>query len=146
MSGMTIEAELEKDGYILSLSVGTSMQPMLNQRTEQILIERISSPPKVNDVVLFKRSHGQYVLHRIVRRCRDFYLIRGDNCYENEKVLPKQIIGILTGFYKGDKYICCASNMRYLCYTAFWRVSFPVRLGVEKLKCMIRSAITGFRR
>jgi hypothetical protein len=92
MSSMTIENQLEKDGYVLTLSVGVSMRPMLTQRTEQLLIEKISAPLKINDVVLFKRNSGQYVLHRIVHKDKGFYLIRGDNCYDKEKVFEHQII------------------------------------------------------
>lgn len=146
MNSMTIAEQLEQDGYVLTLSVGVSMRPMLTQRTEQLVIEKLSTSPAINDVVLFQRSSGQYVLHRVVGRRQGIYLIRGDNCYDRERVHPSQIIGILKGFYKGDKYVCCASNGGYLCYVAFWRLTFPIRYLLRKLKHCVYAVISKFRR
>lgn len=146
MSSITIEEQLRQEGYVLTLSVGVSMRPMLTQRTEQLLIEVIKEPLNVNDVVLYKRANGQYVLHRIVRDCKAYYLIRGDNCYGNEKVFPQQIIGILKGFYKGDKFTDCKASKTYRCYVAFWRISYPVRFVFYKCWNLFLAVITKIRR
>lgn len=143
---MTIEEQLQQDGYILSLSAGASMRPMLTQRTEQLLIEKLSDDPKVNDVVLFKRRNGKYVLHRIVRRCGENYLIRGDNCYDKEIVYSDQIIGILKGFYRRSKYIDCGANRTYLCYVAIWRITYPVRFMIHTFLQKVRVCVLRFRR
>jgi signal peptidase I len=113
---MKIEDQLEKDGFALMYSVGDSMEPMLHQRTEQLLIEKINKAPKTGDVVLYKRDSGQYVLHRIIKKKKDYYIIRGDNRYNNEKVPAYQLIGILKGFYREEKFIDCESNEEYLSY------------------------------
>ena len=122
------------------------MRPMLTQRTEQLLIEKLNADPKVNDVVLFKRRNGKYVLHRIIRKYDGKYLIRGDNCYDREMVCFDQIIGILKGFYRGSRYIDCRSNKTYLCYVAFWRITYPVRFAFHIFLQFIRRVISGFRR
>ena len=143
---MTIEEQLQKEGYLLSLSAGYSMRPMLTQRTEQLLIEKLTTDPSVNDVVLFKRRSGQYVLHRIIRRRGDHYLIRGDNCYGSESVAYDQIIGILKGFYKGSRYIDCGSNKTYLCYVFLWRIIYPLRYVTHSVLQWVRRGISMFRR
>ncbi len=142
MKQLTIEEQLEKDGYVLELSVGTSMEPMLKQRREQLLIEKISSPLKNNDVVLYKRDSGQYVLHRIVSKRKSHYIIRGDNRYINENVCPNQIIGILKGFYRGDKFIDCKKNAGYVIYVVFWRLTYPFRFLFDKLFLLVRRIIS----
>jgi hypothetical protein len=122
------------------------MQPMLTQRTEQLLIEKCTADPDVNDVVLFRRSNGQYVLHRIIGKRGEHYLIRGDNCYGAEKVRPQQIIGILKGFYKDEKFIDCKTDKRYRRYIAFWRVSYPLRFAAHRCLRPVRKAISILRR
>lgn len=143
---MTIEQQLRQEGFVLTLSVGVSMRPMLTQRTEQLLIEKRTTDPKVNDVVLFRRSSGQYVLHRVIRKNKEHYLIRGDNCYGAEKVPPQQIIGILKGFYKGDKFIDCKTNRGYKAYVVLWRLSYPVRFAVHQCLRLARRGISMLRR
>jgi len=133
MNCITIEEQLDEAGYVLSLSVGTSMRPIIRQRTEQLLIERIDELPKKRDVVLFKRSGGKYVLHRIVKVQEDHYLIRGDNCYNDEVVYPTQLVGILKGFYRGDRFVDCQKNICYKMYVSIWLMSYPVRTRLRFL-------------
>ena len=147
---MKIEEQINQDGYVLMLSVGDSMQPMLHQRREQLLIEKIKNPLKKGDVVLYKRSSGQYVLHRIVKKKKECYIIRGDNRYINEKVYSNQIIGILNGFYRGEKYIDCQKNKLYYFYKVRWRLLYPFRFlfktviyGVKKILSKIKRSVYG---
>lgn len=133
MMSIKIEELLERDGKILELPVGTSMWPMLKNRLDPLVIEKVSGNLKNNDVVLFKRNDGQYVLHRIVKIKEEGYIIRGDNCYDNEFVSDKQIIGVLRGFYKGERYIDCKSNFLYKMYVMVWRLSYHIRFCIKKL-------------
>lgn len=143
---MTMEEQLLQEGYVLTLPVGESMRPMLTQRKEQLLIERLTAEPKVNDVVLFRRGSGQYVLHRIVRRQGPNYRIRGDNCLHGETVGPQQIIGILKGFYRGDAFIDCATNRAYRRYVAVCRMGYPFRFVAGKCRQGIRGIVSRLRR
>lgn len=130
---MTVKIEelLERDGKIMELTVGVSMYPMLKNISNPIVIERLSRELKINDVVLFKRQQ-QYVLHRIVKHVGDDFIVRGDNCYDNEYVFNGQIIGILSGFYKGDKYVDCQTDFLYKVYAIVWRLIYPLRFCVKK--------------
>lgn len=145
MNCISIEDQLRKDGYVLELSVGTSMQPIIRQRTEQLLIKALNMPPKKKDVVLFRRNCGKYVLHRIVRVKQGYYMIRGDNCYENEIVLPDQLVGKLKGFYKGERFIDCEKNLSYKVYVFFWLMSYPFRLFARKAATRMYAAYTKIR-
>ncbi len=124
---MKIEEQLEKDGYVMMLSVGDSMEPMLHQRCEQLLIEKANRELKNGDVVLYKRESGQYVLHRIVRNKKDTFVIRGDNRFNNEIVPKKWIIGILKGFYKDDSFIDCEENAEYRLYVKTLKIKYPFK-------------------
>ncbi len=141
MNQITIEEQLDKDGYVLELSVGNSMKPLINQRTEQLLIEKFNDFPKRKDVVLFKRGSGKLVLHRIISVRKDGFVIRGDNCYKNERVSAEQIIGILKGFYKGDRFVDCDKDIPYRLFVSVWLFSFPLRRFTRYILEMLRAVL-----
>lgn len=133
MKYTSIADQICRDGYVLTHSMGVSMRPMLTQRTEQLLIEKLTDQARKNDVLLYRRSNGQYVLHRVIRVRKEYYLIRGDNCYgKPEKVGFERAIGILKGFYRDEHYIDCKKSRGYRAYVFLWRLSYPARfLGYE---------------
>ena len=129
---------LEKDGILAQLPVGFSMYPMLRQHVDTVVIERIKEKPKKNDVVFYLKDNGKYVLHRIIKIKNGEYIIRGDNCYYTEyDITDKHILGILTGFYRGDKYINCKSNKKYKLYVFFRTKSYPIRKGFVSVRSFL---------
>lgn len=123
----TIEAQLHEDGYLIKLTKGVSMEPMLRQHKEESLIRVLNRDPRKYDVVLFKRKNGQYVLHRVVGRKGNAFWIRGDNCMESELVEGSRILGILAGFYRGETYVDCSADKAYLRYSRIRVAAFPLR-------------------
>lgn len=115
----TIEQELNKNGKHLDIVVGNSMKPLLRVRQDQVVLSLITSPPKKYDVVLYKRPNNQYVLHRILKIKKDYYLINGDNRYHIEKVPKDWIIAIMEGFYRNNKYYT-GSSLEYKLYILLW--------------------------
>ncbi len=142
MKHTTIEEQLEKDGFVLELSVGTSMEPLLKQRQEQLLIKKAVPPFKNNQIVLYKRASGQYLLHRIVKVNCDNYITRGDNRFGNERIYENQIIGVLSGFYKGKKFIDCEKNFLYKLYVFIWRLTYPIRLLLHKITGLFKRVLS----
>lgn len=123
------EELLQKKGFILHYTKGNSMEPMLRQGQEQCVIRSLDlseTEPRVGDVVLFRRGRD-YVLHRIVGRKGELFRIRGDNCMGADLVRRDQIVGILSGFYRGDKYVDCTADRSYLRYARRRRLGFPLR-------------------
>ena len=105
------ETEIRKTGYIVYTNVGNSMMPLLRQRRDLMVIRAVTAPLKKNDVVLFKRPSGAYVLHRIIRVCRgDRYRIAGDNRHFSEIVPEEWIIGILSEVIKDGRHISVESD------------------------------------
>ena len=43
------------------------------------------------------------------------YLIRGDNCYADENIPEKDVIGVLSEFFRNDKHYYC-TDKKYLRY------------------------------
>ena len=90
-------------GIYASMTVGTSMYPMLRQQRDTVVIVPVDGRAKKYDVVLFRRG-DQNVLHRVIRVLPDGYLIRGDNCDAEESVSEEQILGVLAAFVRNGKH------------------------------------------
>ncbi|MBE5938024.1 MAG: hypothetical protein E7265_08345 [Lachnospiraceae bacterium] len=126
-----IKQELLKNGRIVSVPVGKSMWPMLRNRKDQIVIKTVDCPLKRYDVpmYIYENNTERFYLHRIIKVRKDGrYVICGDNLWRKEyDVKDENIIGVLEGFFRGDRYIDCNTNVLYHGYVIFWRLIYPVR-------------------
>lgn len=117
---------LFKDGRLVYRTRGVSMEPMLRQNRDLVIIRVPSSRLKKFDVALYKRGK-EYVLHRVIEVKDDHYLIRGDNTYAMETVPDTAVIGVLTGFQrKGKQHDVTERGYRF--YVRFWNAIYPLRL------------------
>lgn len=81
---------------------GTSMLPLIRQGEDSVLL---SAPNDilVHDIVLYRRSNGQYVMHRIMKEDKDSYTMCGDNQFVFEPGISRdQIIAKVTGIFRGE--------------------------------------------
>lgn len=124
-----IEEKLKNNEDIYSLTSGISMEPMLRQHRDIVIIKRVNGRLKRNDVPLYRRAGcDRFVLHRILKVTSDGYVIRGDNLYTKEyDVKDGDIIGVLKAFYREGKYYDCEKSRKYKTYVFFMRVSYPLR-------------------
>ena len=81
-----IEEELERSGKILQTTIGNSMEPMLRNRQNIVVIEKADGLLKKYDLPLYRRPNGKYVLHRILKVRKNDYIICGDNRIRRETV------------------------------------------------------------
>lgn len=125
------EEALEKIGYFAGPPVGTSMLPLLRQNQDVVVI-RPCETVRLLDVILYRRPNGDTVLHRVVGKREDGYVLRGDNQIVNEYgVTDAQIIGKMTGFYRQGK----AHDARELpvrIYGVIWWLILPLRYAIRK--------------
>ena len=122
---MTFEELLQEDGRLVYRTRGVSMEPMLRQNRDLVVIEVPASRLKKYDVALYRRGTN-YVLHRVIRVKSDHYLIRGDNTYALETVPDSAVLGVLTAFQrKGKKYSVNDRGDRR--YVRFWNAIYPLR-------------------
>ena len=100
-----LEESLKQNGVYITLTKGDSMNPMLVEGRDKVVIVPPEFPLKKYDVPVYRKM-GHYTMHRIVRLTKNGYIICGDNRAVLEKnVREEDIVGILDGFYQGDKYI-----------------------------------------
>lgn len=125
-----IEDVLKEEGVFVSTTVGVSMFPMLRNRRDTIIVRPYEGRLKKYDVPLYKRGKD-YILHRIVEVRPESYVICGDNCIRKEYgITDEQILGVLTGFYRGSKQINM-DGMGYKLYVRIWCSIYPIRKAVS---------------
>ncbi len=121
----SFEKLLARDGVLVYKIKGTSMEPMLRQDRDLVVIRVPASRLRKYDVAFYKRGE-LFILHRVIAVKDDFYLIRGDNTYALETVPDSDVLGVLTSFQRKGKHIETTSKL-YLFYVRFWNAIYPLR-------------------
>ena len=141
MSVSTFEDILARDGRLVYKTRGVSMEPMLRQNRDLVVIRVPDSRLKKYDVALYRRGKD-YVLHREIGVADGHYLIRGDNTYAVETVPFGAVIGVLTGFQRKGKQHD-VTQKGYRLYVRLWHALYPLRAGYIRLR---RFAVRAARR
>lgn len=113
---------IKTTGFYSAPVHGMSMYPLLYNHRDSVYIVKPENLKKY-DVVLFRRSTNQLVLHRILKLSTDTVVMCGDNEYKKEIVKREQIIGKMTEFCRNGKVIK-VSSFRYKLYTHCFCFSF----------------------
>ncbi len=123
-----LESAIQEQGEIMLSTAGTSMYPMLRNKRDMVVIEKVTRPLKRHDVPLYRLKSGKLVLHRILKVTSNGYVIRGDNLYKKEfNVTDQNIIGVLKSFYRNGKFYDCEKSISYEVYVFWIRLSYPLR-------------------
>ena len=121
----TFEEILARDGVLVYKTRGVSMEPMLRQNRDLVVIRVPVSRLQRYDVALYRRGDA-YVLHRVIEVGKDHYLIRGDNTYTLEHVPDGAIIGVLTEFQRKGRRRS-VTDRGYRLYVRLWCAMYPLR-------------------
>lgn len=133
---MKFEEILARDGRLVYKTKGVSMEPMLHQERDLIIIKPARSRLKKFDVALYRRGKD-YVLHRVIGHEGNVYLIRGDNTYCIERVPESAVIGVLSRFVRKGREISVKNGL-YQMYVRVWHGIYPLR---EKAFALRRFAV-----
>ena len=138
MSKSTFEEEIRRKGKLVYTNVGDSMEPLIRQGRDILIISAVSGRLKKYDVPLYKRDSGQYVLHRMMKVRADEYVICGDNRWQREYgISDRHIIGVLSGIVRDGKEIS-VNDKRYRLYVHLWCDFFYVRAFILMVKHYIK--------
>ena len=132
---LNIEKVLEEKGYSMTAPFGTSMLPFIRPQRDIIVVRKYQGEAKCRDVILYRRVGGKLVLHRILEVGADSYVLCGDNQYIKEYGVKKeQVLGVLEGVYRDEKYIDCKKSSGYKVYVRLWCKSLFMRRIILKVK------------
>lgn len=115
-----IKEKLELGAEVNLVSSGRSMNPLFRHGKDTVCLKKLTEEAKKYDIIFYQRDDGKYVIHRIVGKRKDGYILRGDNQFINEyPVRPDQIIAKVISFNRDGKQISC-DNFKYKCYMFVW--------------------------
>ena len=106
-----MEEEINSGKTVRFAPRGTSMLPMLRQGIDTVVLKK--APEKLNkyDLPLYMRENGQFVLHRVIGKDKNGYIMRGDNqCVRERGIGDANILANVSGFYRGDTFVLCDNN------------------------------------
>ena len=138
----SIREELEENGRIIYSNVGDSMEPLIRQGRDLLVIERPDGRLKRVDIPLYQREGSRrYVLHRILKVREQDYVICGDNRWNREYgITDRQIVGVLTSIIRNGRERPL-SGFRYGLYLFFWCRLFPLRATILRGKAVIKKVL-----
>ena len=125
-----IDEILSGGGEFRMYPKGTSMLPLIVQGRDSVVLKRNNDiPARKHDIAFYRRTSGQFVLHRVMAIEKDgTYTMCGDNQFDLEKgITSQQIIGYVSCLYKGEKK---RSALSYKLYVFFWCI-MPLRRFVR---------------
>ena len=81
------------------------MWPTLKNRKQSVVVKTKTERLKRFDVALYLRPEGTFVLHRVMDKTDNGYIMCGDSQLTKESVKEENVFGVMIGFYRGEKYI-----------------------------------------
>ena len=113
---------------------GMSMFPLLRDKRDSVKLEKITTPPKRKDIILYKRDNGQFVLHRIIKEKDGLYTLLGDNqSYKEYLIRLDQVLGVVTSIVRKGKEIDLKKSKKYKLYSFFWCFNIFIRKVILKI-------------
>ena len=141
-----IEEILAGGGEFRMYPKGTSMLPLIKQGQDSVVLKRnFKDTAKKLDIAFYRRTGGQFVLHRVMKVESDgSYTMCGDNQTQLEYgIKSEQIIGYVDRLYKGEREITFNSigHKLYLlvwCFMPYRKFYFFARGKAAGLKRRIK--------
>ena len=136
-----LEESLKQNGIYVTTTKGDSMNPMLVEGRDKVIVVPPEFPLKKYDIPVYRKL-GHYTMHRIVKVTKNGYIICGDNRATLEKnVKEDDIVGVLAGFYQGDKYIE-RTDREFLQYG----INAVKNLPARRMKSLVKRTIRKVKR
>ncbi len=140
------QSVIREQGKYVGPPAGPSMQPLLRVHRDAAVLVAPVFPLKKYDVILYRRENGKYVLHRIIGIKDSAYVLCGDRQWRKEHgIRPEQVIGVMEGFFRDEKYISCTA-FSYRLYSRIWCALRPLRSLVFHIKLYVNVLVRKLRK
>lgn len=135
----TIEEVLASDGTATFTPNGNSMHPMLKSGRDTVTLKKVTTPLKKYDLPLYRLKNGKFILHRVIGKNKNGYIMRGDNLLSKEYgITDDMIIGVVVSFNRNGKNYS-ANSFCYKIYCMIRNNEITVALRKIKLKLKRKS-------
>lgn len=132
-----IEEKMKTGESFSFLAFGTSMLPFIRNGKDIVTLSPCSKNLKKNDVIFYRRTSGQFVLHRItkVRKNGELWLCGDNQILIEKEIFPEQVIAILTKLERDGKEIALHSFplSLYLLYLPIRRFVYRVLIFIKRM-------------
>lgn len=127
--------EILDGGGDFTLTVtGTSMFPFILGGRDRVTLSPLTGRLKKNDLPLYRRVDGAFVLHRVVRVEKDgTYTMCGDHQWNRERgIRQEQLVALATAYVRKGKKLT-NKNVLYRVYRTVWTWLLNVRPAFFRL-------------
>lgn len=100
-----IEEILLSGGKVKILASGRSMEPVIRDGQDTVVLKKAEASLKKDDIVLFKRDSGSLVLHRIIAIDGSKITLRGDSQWTTETIDSSRVMGVLDSIERNGQSI-----------------------------------------
>lgn len=131
--------ELFENGAAVHLCItGSSMMPFLRPNRDVAVICPCKEDSfRFGQILLFKRSDGRLVLHRIRKISGDTLVMNGDSQTWCEYIHKEQVVACVTQVIRNKKYID-ADSIGYKAWSVLWYPTLPIRLVMKRIRKAIK--------
>lgn len=121
-----IKEKLEAGGTVQLPITGTSMNPLLYWGRDTVELIKCDNPKKY-DIIFYRRDDGSFVLHRIVGKNDESFILCGDNQVKKEYgITDKNIIAVVKSITRKGKTFSVDKAL-YKLYVKLWTLILPLR-------------------
>ena len=107
-----ISESIREGGQFVFYPSGISMLPTIKEREDCVVLVEADDLQK-NDLILYRRKTGQYVLHRIMKIKSAYYILCGDNQFRYEYgITSDRVIAKASEIRKKDGTILTLDDIR----------------------------------
>lgn len=121
---------LLKAGELVSVVVtGSSMAPFLRGQKDTVFLRTPAiQKPKRGDILFFRRTSGEFVLHRLDKILSNgTFVINGDAQSWFEIITPEQVLAVVEQISRGGKKAFSPRRLDWKMLQDLWRFMRPVR-------------------
>ncbi|MBQ7975200.1 MAG: S24/S26 family peptidase [Clostridia bacterium] len=136
-----IKEKFSAGGSVTFSPKGISMLPLIRQGVDSVKISPVKGKLKKYDVPLYKRTNGQFVLHRVVAVRGNSYVMCGDNqTFREYGINHSQIIGVMSEVIKPDS-IVKVTDKKYITYSKKQVFKQRIKYYIVKTKAIIKAVL-----
>ena len=139
-SGLSLEKwrELGENGVTIPLKIslhGGSMKPFINPEKDIVTIIPLIRDPMVGDIIMFRRTDGKNIAHRIYRVFPDGIQTWGDNCPKPDAPRKREdIYGLIVAVEKDGKTYQLDTDKQRVYGLRWLKYGRPAWILLKKIK------------
>ena len=120
---------------------GSSMVPFLVHHRDTVYLSKVRQSLEAGDMILYRRSNGQYVLHRIYRAESGTFILVGDAQTQLEPgISPEQVCAVVTAVRRKGRLLQRGSFW-WDFFETVWIRMVPFRPLVGNAYCFIKKLL-----